>query len=503
MFVTTMASDEQPIRYGGTESLQSTMPLNWDLIIEIMYFLARPDASRMSRTCHTLLKTAPAVLLSDQGSSGPVAISSSKAFSSFLDFMLDGRRESFRHLRHLELFSEANWHKVPCVDERLTQFFKRAKDLKSFTLCGDLLQPYQQVRSAFASMNSLRSLELAYVPVDTYEVLKTMHAPLTGVTLEFSDEEFNPILAIAPLKDSLRAVKLRSFDSLSSNAQFMHVVSLDTLFCELGHTSTIIHSFPNLQDLRVQRDDTPAYQIIQEAKQCRQMNLSSPPERPWRSLRSLIGRTIDLYMLGLRCHARNVAVSVDCLHTPQDGEMLSTVLDDVRPTSVEVHLESSEFAPTQLSRYLAPATNCLQVLSVIFGGYRHSSKNPTARFDSMIETLSTFPLRTLDICAHIGHFGLRSEDRVVRKIDLRFDVEEVAHTAMRCIPSLRFVAIDGPRPVETRNLFEICEDEVGKGGGKTLRKVPPDLADKARREFSQEEIFMKEWSMSSPWYWDL
>lgn len=358
------------------------MPLNWDVLLEVMWLLSRADASRMSRTCRTLLRGAPRALLSCDGWARPaIALWKDEQFASFSTFMLVRPRDSFRYLRHLSLNTYHRLRAQPGFAKTLAAVFTHATQLETLSLSdGEILEIDQHVGDAFVQMKSLRVLKIGDFSTQTIELLAKMQTPLVCIHANFTRSIFDrvdPVPILAPFRDSLRHVAVTWVDFTSSETQFPHVVSLDTELCAPEGLEEIVQCFPNLQELYM---DTGGEELWNdsEIEELRPPNWQSQAVHTWPSLSSLSGSVATLYVLGVRCHVTHIDVSCDILRKPIDGERLAAVLIDARPMSLSLQLQAWEFDVASLVQYLLPAKDSLVKLTlrIRFRGEQYEDPSP-------------------------------------------------------------------------------------------------------------------------------
>ncbi|EKM48355.1 uncharacterized protein PHACADRAFT_33920 [Phanerochaete carnosa HHB-10118-sp] len=330
----------------------SQMHLNWDILVEIMFFSDRADASRMSRTCRTLLQAAPQTLLS-RNEAFPLL--ERQQLLSFLLFMFCGRHNGFRYLNQLRLYEV--WRSLPQLEEHLTDLFMQATELKLVTLEGEKVELGERVSYAFANLTKLRTLKIDAVTDRTAELFKKMQAPLTGIDANFLGyhDSVDPIPMFAHFKHSLRAMNLSFAGFSSTEIQYPRVVSLSAEYCEYQNLVSIVHCFPSLRDLSLHamEEDLDMQQEISITEEERLSSLASQTRRTqWPSLHRLSGGVRELYTLGIRCRVDHVDVARWPLNSAVDGQRLAAIVADVRPTSLDARLLLPEFELLSLAEHL-------------------------------------------------------------------------------------------------------------------------------------------------------
>ncbi|EKM56027.1 uncharacterized protein PHACADRAFT_28997 [Phanerochaete carnosa HHB-10118-sp] len=301
------------------DGIRPAMRLNWDILVEIMSFSDNADASRMSRTCRTLLQAAPKILLSREA----VSLCGPEQLSSFLQYMLCGRQ---------------------------------AAELKLVMFYNEFLEIDTSINRTLTNLSRLRTIQLSDATDPAAELLKEMQAPLTGIDASFFDYVdywFDPVETFARFRHSLRAMSLAFVRFASADIQYPHVVSLSVERCRFEDLEHIVHCFPGLHDLKLHGISFD-FMVENDLEEERLSNLASQARRTWSSLHRLSGDVLGLYILGIRCRVDHVSVSCQPLNSTVDGQRLAAILADVRPTSLDIRLRLPEFKALSLAECLTP-----------------------------------------------------------------------------------------------------------------------------------------------------
>ncbi|EKM56065.1 uncharacterized protein PHACADRAFT_122216, partial [Phanerochaete carnosa HHB-10118-sp] len=340
------------------------MSLNWDILTEIMSFLDCEDASRMSRTCHILLRAAPRILLS-RGECESVTRHKPWQFLSFCQFMFSGRHNGFQYLTRLMLSPNRQLFYMPQLGKLMADILVQATELRLFKLhdC-KILDIDNRAGCAFTNLEKLRTLQISSFTDGTFVLLKKMKAPLTGIDANFTRLRrlIDPVPVFARFKGSLRAMDVVGVAFHSTEIQYPRVLSLSTNLDDATELERIALCFPNLQDFYMHI--YPNGYTVEDVEENRLSNLALQTRSTWPSLRRLSSTVLELYMLGIRCSVGYVDVARQSLSSAVDGRRLAAILTDVRPTSLSIRLRIPRFDPLSLAVYLAPIKGRLAELEL-------------------------------------------------------------------------------------------------------------------------------------------
>ncbi|GJE88063.1 hypothetical protein PsYK624_041460 [Phanerochaete sordida] len=465
------------------ESKASAMRLYWDILMHTMPMMPRADASRLSRTCQTLLRAAAPALLSRRESE-EVAISEASHLSSLSSFLSsDWHSNASRHLKCLTL---AIHEKDAQTASLLADILAKATELRSLNLleASVVLEGTSSFCDALLALTNLRTLRIGGETGYDYGRLGGMRAPLTAIEADFSafEDPVDVIPVFAHLANSLRVLKLANVEFATDSCVYPHVVTLDIDSCDRADIGPIARCFPNLQDLTVSQVLFP-----DEAEGLREENRAAQLVHTWPSLRRVSGTVTDLYTLGLLCRVSHLKIISETIETEPECEKLAAVLADVRPTSLKVKIAAPAVALQSLAETLKPVQDCLTELWIEIDYKRYT--DPSASLGKLFETLSAFPIRLL-------HIGLRwIHDTPSDDLDLR----SVVHDAVQHIPALAFVTM-----ACLPSLAQLEEELAGRSDGSRRSALPMAGLQKgpgAWDEYWDSAMLKPWWDADCDWYW--
>ncbi|GJE88065.1 F-box protein [Phanerochaete sordida] len=468
---------------GSPDPAKPAMHLNQDILLQIMMYLHRSDASRLSRTCRTLLQAAPQHLFEARLGTGGwpimVELSEPRQFTSFFMFIFRRHLGCLRYLQVLKLSPVGKWRRVPRLAQLLAELFTKASALRALYLddCS-IIDFDERVRRAFTTMTGLRMIQIHAHTPDTPDWLEELQSPIACIDVDFelSDEsgdrtDFVPVLE--PFRTSLRAVKLKSIPweegpGIKFPLVFPNVASLEAEIFDLNwQLRTIYHCFPNVKELSTYSKDADGLVLDPEIEDIRLMNGRAQASGFWPSLRLLEGPLTELYMLAIQC-------AVDEVHTytPFDTEVryarLTALIAATRPKMLELRLSklAFDFDLSTLAQHLMPARERLNRLELAFGFHGQEYTDIAPGINKMLSALAKFALHSLDIYVYWGDSYLRKPSPGGQSMaDL--DLAAMARHALQCMPSLRYTVVHGEEPLR-RIVYEAR-------GGPTNARLPVEL----------------------------
>ncbi|GJE88052.1 hypothetical protein PsYK624_041350 [Phanerochaete sordida] len=459
------------------------MSLDWDTLLEIMHFSRREDASRMSRTCHTLLRHAPCILLAVDTEGRIVSINSPQRLLSFHQFMLGGRHDAFRHLKQMYLHIFARKGGRLQLSGLLSGLFGHAEELRYLEINDSrLLVVSDEVTQAFTQLRKLRTLKFLWIKTTASEsqrIFETLQAPLTYVSATCSSGisvgNIDLIQLLAPFRESLRAADLRGAVWNTFDVQYPHVFSLTAYVANFESLGSMAASFPNLQELNLGLEEEEEWSE-EELEEIRLWSMESQRNYMWRSLIQLCtGNTTQLYIMGIRCKVYHIIIE-DMLRSELEGRLLTAVLTEVQPDILEIGLQLPTFDIYPLFHHLSPVISSLSQLRL---GLEYSI-NEELPIDAgtctmrILEQLSGLRLHTLSLGIHICARERKDSTQVSEWFQRSFDFEALAHHAMFTIPTLRLVALEAD-PWQDAELWYVCmEGEDPESSTKELASVQPE-----------------------------
>ncbi|EKM56080.1 uncharacterized protein PHACADRAFT_184788 [Phanerochaete carnosa HHB-10118-sp] len=277
------------------------MPLNWDVLAEVMIWLDRPDTTRMSRTCRALRVIAPRMLLKDV-----VLIWRAEQLSSLCRFMFADRRR-FRFLRKLSL-----------------EFLVEAEDLELGRLTADLfshltelewldfydcrlLELHKSVLPPISALAKLQTLKLENLTEHTYKFIKNTRLPLLEIVINFHGyyHFVDPIPVLSPFRHSLKKATVTFVDLSARGVRYPLVTTLHVGDCDAAELRVLESCFLNLRELSFESAHEEVMWSGGEVEMTRNLNLNPEIRDPWASLARLTGDILSLYILGVQCREWN------------------------------------------------------------------------------------------------------------------------------------------------------------------------------------------------------
>ncbi|KAI0701537.1 hypothetical protein C8T65DRAFT_612284 [Cerioporus squamosus] len=321
-----------------------------DVLVSVMDTMPRQrDISAMMKTCRPLYRAGPRYLLK-RG----VHIRLARSLVSFIAFMSveDGAR--VKHLKELSIEVQFNTSNLA---ELLSTFLNQSVNalvLNTLRIDGAevlLGAGSPPLSHEFARLRTITHLELLGVGRHAASFLRTMESKLEAAhitMLPFSDDvdddmEINRddrigIRLLHGSQATLKCLYGHGFELLteitgSVYAQvYPNVGQLTLAANDCPATIMYAHAFPNVrifhyetaeEDLDIIGQELDAHVDMRALNQVQQMELDSP----WKSLDECHASLIDLFLLGLRCHVRELHV----LGNFFEYAYLSSVMTDTTP----------------------------------------------------------------------------------------------------------------------------------------------------------------------------
>ncbi|GJE87983.1 hypothetical protein PsYK624_040660 [Phanerochaete sordida] len=519
----TDAATHKTPRERGNDSRLDPL-LNWDILKDIMLYCCMEDASRISRTCRTLLQSAPRVLLSGlEDEFQAVALDIHSHLPSFHQFMLSGRHDCFHLLRRLRLSSLRKAHRrrsTPEDDVRtpLVGILQRTTKLEFLGLDdAEILEAEEGERTLLTTllrMKTLRTLQFENTCGTTFERLRTMEAPLTGIYATFglhgAHDVLDPVRALAPFRTSLQVLDLFYVMLPHGDVDVVYpqLTSLSVRYCTTLHLQSAVRCFPRLQELRFKLAHWEPGLDQGVIERHREQNAASQKCHTWPSLRRIRSTVIQLYTLAICCKVEYIDACEMPLAATANGRRLAAVLADARPACLALRLQSPGFDLMSLAKWLTPASDGLRALKLhIELVAEHGQDNPLIQINTMLTTFTELHLHCLDMhvewesgCDHHSQATDSPDGRdpsgqaaleIASPSSCESGMRTIALDAAKLIPTLRFVAIQTSHAGNAK-LFEISD---GAGG-------PTTSSDKTLVKLSAESRGFEEFYnsiMYKPW----
>lgn len=164
--------------------------------------------------------------------------------------------------------------------------------------------------------------------------------------------------------DSLRGLSATFSVSAPDSPQYPLLTTLRLSYTDAQRTQHYAHAFPHLRTFTTW--DCCGWGYGESIEERRTQN-QSEQERlgTWPALESYQGTIMNLYLLGIRCHIRTLALShfEDAL----EPEMLHAVLGDARPRRLQLRIEGGYWlvAPELLETFTRPGVEELKRFELI------------------------------------------------------------------------------------------------------------------------------------------
>ncbi|KAI0634731.1 hypothetical protein C8Q77DRAFT_1055140 [Trametes polyzona] len=456
--------------------------LNWDVLLHITTFLARPDLSRLSQTCRALHALTLRQLFHD-----PIELNAKNLLSFYACLSRDGtgRRAAFvkeltincslSRLRRTDANSDAHEEYVPAA-QVLAAILRSTHRLKRLELDWAAAGLSSYLPEAVSALANLDQIRIPFASQKLWDDLQNLRAPLRKISVQFGPVGGTGITDPVPLLErfssTLQEADLSCVQFKESAVSYPRVskLSVSNSYCDffLGgiDAAPVALAFPGLQELSLSA--AGAHPEVSQwvngrscdkpelIERCRRTNKHDLAElNGFQRLRKVVaGHVADLYMLGLNQHVPNVEIgmlSQSTLH------MLEDVLQDTHPTSLTLSLFAVDHVLDCIPRLFKPssATDGLAHMTLTL-----RCAKPDINTDKLLTNLSALlaPLRLGRLTLHfqrwdtVGVYYLPEKD--LRPIDACLDriyehAGDIAGTIIKDVPSLRAVDVRvGDRLVE-------------------------------------------------------
>ncbi|GJE99545.1 hypothetical protein PsYK624_158120 [Phanerochaete sordida] len=416
------------------------MLLPFDTLTEVMNLLERWDAAVMARTCKTLQQASPRILLR-----GTVTILSDDDLRSLHAFLsVDQRRCGFLDslLLHLDIDDSAE------SLELVTSLLSLTKQLQSLFLSNSIIsKPGQLLLHAMSSLSELRGLRVEGTSHEIDAFLKALRNPLVSIAAEFWDYNSwdSPVRvnALRHLSGTLEMLHITGagfgfYDAIPPESIFPLVAELVLVLGTYDDLDlqAIHYHFPNLQSLVIHGMSTT--------------------QATWRSIQFLRGSLSNVYALGVICKVEHIEFDTlalgDYLSSYQfDHDMLETVLDSARPTTLRLSLDMHCINIPSLSDVLSTADESLRFLRLILRwepGFQPRT-DPFIQLRSLCETLPILALEHLQL--KLENFPVASD---VSGDFVNLNIRKLACTAFLSFTLRTFCLESGNTPWDYPQIFE-------------------------------------------------
>ena len=356
------------------------------------------DISSMSQTCRTLRSVAARHLLSQQ-----VTLRNPRDVVSFSLFMgsNDGRWAPFLRrclaiecgplsedaasslvklivgISHLERLGLRNADEVLASDSRLPRAFAAMTCLKhlDFSMSKDPANPEPCVYMLTRMQSRLITASF-HPPV----VVRRWHEG------QVSEGLADPISLLRSSAPTLTELSGTWMQARKHRTIYPHVKRLRILLHLIPDITPYVVAYPNLSSLDVRcgavmdEDILPGMSWLNQEGQQR--------TGCWPRLESLEGRTLDLYVIALRCHVESLTVHASLRHQAGDLSFLADVLARARP--VDLNLE------VDFSSIVSDSSDCLEAILLRSGTVSYIRSLQLR----IVVDLATTDLDPLCVCTH-------------------------------------------------------------------------------------------------------
>lgn len=234
----------------------------------------------------------------------------------------------------------------------------------------EVLGLHPALPEAIAGLRTLLQLNVSFVGPRTVRMLKAFQSTLFWADISIESEvelpleDKNPMLLLHGSRDSLRDLSATFSVSTPDSPQYLLLTTLRLSYTDAPRTQHYVHAFPHLRTLTTW--DCCGWGHGETIEELRTQN-QSEQERlgTWPVLESYQGTIMNLYLLGIRCPIRTVALShfEDAL----EPEMLHAVLGDARPRRLQLRIEGGYWlvAPELLETFTRPGVEALRQFELI------------------------------------------------------------------------------------------------------------------------------------------
>ncbi|RPD56434.1 hypothetical protein L227DRAFT_531975 [Lentinus tigrinus ALCF2SS1-6] len=414
--------------------------LNYDVLLEIGAVATGLTVSALMQTCRRLYHDCAQYLLT-----GVVRLKSEKTVVDFCRFVEADGYSRCSYVREMEC---KTYELSPASSQQFLEVIPRLTRLESLRLpaAEDTLASEPSLVVAFASLTSLRHLDLFWVHGHTMDLLANMRSSLKSLTITFlsvwphEDSIFwdnikddvwlncHPVPFLRQHMSSLQklhmciwhtfpqyeTILVRGYPQLPAYPQvYPNMRSLEIERCNFALCLPYIRGFPNLMHLSMKTDHawdldaTDSRDTARTLRNHRAENVRSQMDSrtTWEHLEDFTGTVVDLYMFGLVCPIPRVELTDRLERKSCNLPLLADVLSYAQP----VHLKL-EGDGTLLSD---PASETLALPDLLRtrGGSRMENLDVTFRLDKSDEDL--------DVGAALEYFAASLEGTPLRRLSLK------------------------------------------------------------------------------------
>ncbi len=338
------------------------LKLPYDVLLIVASLADRMALLTLMTTCRGLHSDCAKYVLHD-----PVILRGNHDIISFIYFMRPHKRRRWRHLRSLRFLDEPI---SPRVAEAFASVIPRALHLESlvFQHAEKTLGAHPDLPLAFAAIRTVKHLVIDYGYQHTCRMLEAMHWPLESAVLNHTEykpewqdldvlDRMHPAALLKNSRATLKTLECDSWCECSSTLNTYPIYpKLESLYVEgvwCPRAAQWAVSYPSLKQLSVHTIDSQFIKVdeddmaVHNANRLLNLNEYTTQTQHWNELEQFSGDALDLYLLGLTCRIRDVALTL----CPDSLQFFTPVMATARPTRLRLSITTDLFSqpvPTYL-----------------------------------------------------------------------------------------------------------------------------------------------------------
>ncbi|KAH8093922.1 hypothetical protein BXZ70DRAFT_1066558 [Cristinia sonorae] len=446
------------------------LKLQWDILLYLMQFLDKPNMSRLMRTCKTLYEHGmPALIKSCHLRMSAPDDEASHAFCSFL------LKSSSRplHLRELRITDRTPRQMAAYTNgQRLAVVFaeviSQAMNLQVLHISGfkAMLAPdnTDHFRSVVEHLTNLRVIQVSPMDRLVLSVLEKIPSPLRKVILGPSGTAVEPsplplLHYLQPFEGTLEEIEVEPapsgfFSYREHGIRFYHIHTLTVrlMTVTVGVTvDDLVTSFPNLRVLALYTHDFyRTREILPSTDDLlveRNLRLARRAEG-WPSLDRLVCPVKWAYVSALRkvkLWERVALGPTNYLDLPEEIHRFHAVLEDIRPTHVDVIINVNRIRPADIfpTADIAHLNIDLVGFELLFkqDGSSDWLDGPMRGVVSAVKNLSRLVFLSIRLHSVTGPLQRFDDDEPIRAALTALDCEKHIHVLAQTLPNLQHVVI--------------------------------------------------------------
>ncbi len=353
--------------------------LHNDILLHILNFASKDLLRTLTQTCRMLHGQGARYLLQDG-----VSLVTDKQILSFMLFIVGnsgGERPRILRLRELTLSREPPSYidaapgsdSAPSSEAAGMLLHRLFVALASFGLLTrltiydseEVLGLHPALPDAIARLDTIKQLNVSFAGPRTVKMLKALRSTLFWADISIESEvelplkDKNPMWLLHGSQGSLRSLSATFSVSAPDSPVYPLATALRLSYTDAPRTQHYVRAFPHLRVLSTWDccgwDHDETYDELRERNQSEQEHLGS-----WPVLESYQGSIMNLYLLGICCPIRTVAIGH---HEDElDPLMLVAVLGDARPRKLQLRIDGGHWLgdPDFLETFVHPGTEALK-----------------------------------------------------------------------------------------------------------------------------------------------